>query len=282
MSNLKWGKSSGPDGILPEHISYGDMSLKMWLRKIFNMILEHECIPPCFNNAIIVPIYKGKGKNPLSTNNYKEISLTSVIGDYLNVFCFKEWPQCWKRMESLFTHSLHTKLAFPVQIPLKLSKKLSEVIYNTALQCTSASTILKIKAFDSVEYCTLLDHLYQSSVNGKSWRLIRSFYTNPCGQVRVCRQLSNTIHPISWDKIGLVLSPVFFPLVIDSLLTELQNANQCWHSINGTYTGFFGHADDLRSVAPSIYRKELPQTEYWKANGPNIFLAVHPRTDIWH
>jgi hypothetical protein len=32
------------------------------------------------------------------------------------------------------------------------------------------------KAFDSVEYCIHLHHLYRSGINGKAWRMIRSFY----------------------------------------------------------------------------------------------------------
>ena len=77
---LKRGKSSGPDGILSEHIIYGGLSLKLWLLKIFNNMVKFECMPECLNNATIVPIYKGKGKNPLSTNSYRGISLTSIIG----------------------------------------------------------------------------------------------------------------------------------------------------------------------------------------------------------
>ena len=89
IKKLKRGKSCGPDGILPEHIIYGGSLLKMWLRKIFNTIVELESIPACLNNAIIVPINKGKGKNPLSTNSYRGISLTSIIGNSLNASCFK-------------------------------------------------------------------------------------------------------------------------------------------------------------------------------------------------
>ena len=64
--------------ILPENIVYGGAPFRLWLTMIFNTLLE--CNPACLNNAIIVPMYKGKGKNPLLTNSYRGISLTSVIG----------------------------------------------------------------------------------------------------------------------------------------------------------------------------------------------------------
>ena len=49
------GKSSGLDGILPEHIVYGGEMLKVWLKKVYNTLEE---FPKCFKEAIVMPIYK--------------------------------------------------------------------------------------------------------------------------------------------------------------------------------------------------------------------------------
>ena len=43
-------------------------------------LVNLESVAPCLTNAIIVPIYKGKGKNPNLTSNYHGIALTSVVG----------------------------------------------------------------------------------------------------------------------------------------------------------------------------------------------------------
>ena len=80
IAKLKRGKSCGPDGIFPEHILFGGSAYKLWLVKIFNEIIDFESIPRSFLNSIIVPIYKGKGRDPLLAKNYRGISLTSVIG----------------------------------------------------------------------------------------------------------------------------------------------------------------------------------------------------------
>ena len=90
------------------------------------------------------------------------------------------------------------------------------------------------------KYCVLLDHLYRSGINGITWRLIKSFYNNPCEQVKIGNRLSR------------VLSPMLFLLVIDSLLKDLANANS-GISIKRIYTGSLGHADDLRSVTPNLH-----------------------------
>ena len=54
---------------------------------------------------------------------------------------------------------------------------------------------------------------------------------------------------------GSVLSPMLFLIVMDSLLVELANAN--WGvSVQQIYTGSFGHADDLRCMAPNLLSVE--------------------------
>ena len=46
---------------------------------MFNVILELEDIPSSFKEGIILPIYKGKGKDPLLQSSYRGITLTSVM-----------------------------------------------------------------------------------------------------------------------------------------------------------------------------------------------------------
>ena len=111
------------------------------------------------------------------------------------------------------------------------------------------------KAFDSVEFCVLLHHLYKSGIHGKAWRVIKSFYSNPLAQVRVGNGLSRVIKLERGVRQGSVLSPLLFLLVIDSLLVMLANA-EAGVSIGGIYVGSLGHADDLRSVTPSLLSLE--------------------------
>ena len=77
---------------------------------------------------------------------------------------------------------------------------------------------------DPVEYCVLLHHLFRSGINGKTWRIIRSFYTNPRAQVRSGNGLSEVINLERGVRQGSVLSPLLFQLVMDSLLIDLAHA----------------------------------------------------------
>ena len=51
----------------------------VWLCKIFNAIANLEAIPLHFKEGILIPIYKGNGKDPLIPASYRGITLTSVI-----------------------------------------------------------------------------------------------------------------------------------------------------------------------------------------------------------
>ena len=250
IAKLKRGKSSGPDGILPEHIIYGGSALRRWLKRIFTTIIDLEAVPPSLLNAITVPIYKGKGKNPLLTNNYRGISLTSVIGKlFERILLLRLTPVL---EENGIPH--HTQTAYQAGISCADPTEVVQEAVKNHIQ--HGSVVYQCfydleKAFDSVEYCVLLDHLYRSGINGKAWRLIRSFYHNLHGQVRIDGQLSKSLSLQRGVRQGSVLSPMLFLLVMDALLTELVDAN-AGLSVNGIYTGSLGHADDLRSITSNL------------------------------
>ena len=82
---LKLGKSGGSDSLDPEHMYYGGDTLKLWLKKVFNRILTLEQIPAPLNEGLIIPIQKGKGKDPFKPGNYRGITLSSVISKLLEI-----------------------------------------------------------------------------------------------------------------------------------------------------------------------------------------------------
>ena len=73
---LKKGSSAGPDLLSPCHLLHAGPSISIWLSMIFNAMVNLEATPSVFKKGILIPIYKGKGKDPTS---YIGITLTSVI-----------------------------------------------------------------------------------------------------------------------------------------------------------------------------------------------------------
>ena len=115
----------------------------------------------------------------------------------------------------------------------------SQTAYRTGLSCTDAifstqEVILKHirdggtpylcffdleKAFDSVEYPTLLSHIFKLGVNGKCWRLTKNWYTDTSSIVKVNNSCSDSFPVHCSMKQGSVLSPSLFIAVMDSLLS---------------------------------------------------------------
>ena len=83
LRKLKPGKSAGHDMLQAEHLKYGGPILHEWIRQICNSIIDLEHVPDSLKMGIVIPVYKGGGKDPLDTNSYRGITLTSVIAKVL-------------------------------------------------------------------------------------------------------------------------------------------------------------------------------------------------------
>ena len=240
----------------------------IWLKKVFNEIIQLERIPSSLKDTIIVPIYKGKGKDPLLAKNYRGISLSSVL-------------------VKLFERVLNNRM-----IPILEEKGIphhTQTAYQAGVSCSDATEVVQEviksyidsganifqcfydleKAFDSIEHNVLLNHLYKAGINGKCWRVIAAFYEEVVASVRLGTRLSDSFHLNCGVKQGSVLSPLLFLLVIDSLLVDLESSGT-GALINGLYLGSLGHADDLRSITPNIALLEQQAsivTKFTKDNG---------------
>ena len=168
--HLSNGKAAGPDGMTGEHLKYGGSLLRTWITQIFNAILLLKCVPSSFKIANITPVYKRKGKDPLDPNSYRGIGVSNILS---------------KLFESLILSRMLPELrcrGFPL---------IQQTAYQSGISCVDATfaayetlsyltrngnTVLQTfydleKAFDSVEYCILLKHLFSRGIHGKCWRI---------------------------------------------------------------------------------------------------------------
>ena len=183
IPRLKLGKAVGDDGLSAEHLRYGGVSLVNWMVQGFNSILAQEIIPNCLKAGILVPVYKVRGKDPLNPGSYRRIALSSTITKILEIIIHHRMAPILG--DACFPHP-------------------SQTAYQSGLSCIDAiyytqEALLKHmrdggkpylclydveKAFDSLEVPILLTNLFDAGVNGKCWRLLKSWYDHPTYRVK--------------------------------------------------------------------------------------------------
>ena len=249
LKTIKLGKSGGLDSLSPEHVVYGGEMLKIWMKKIFNRILTLEELPDCLKEGLVVPIYKKQGKDPLLVSSYRGITLSSVLSKVLEIIL----------LQRLSSHL--EDQGFPDQLQTAYQKGIScmDAIFATQETLTNQLRdggqpylcLFDIeKAFDSVELPILLQHLFNTGINGKFWRLIKNWYTGSTSRVRVNNEISEPFIVARGVKQGSVLSPTLFLIVMDQLLKQLREKKHGL-SVCQTYAGAAIHADDLRTTPES-------------------------------
>ena len=250
INHLKKDSSGGPDSLSPHHLRHAGSFFKEWLCKIFNSITDLEAIPASFKAGIVIPVYKGKGKDPLSPKSYRGITLTSVMAKVLEFLLLDRiLPVLNENNLPQLTQTAYQKgvscsdAIFSCQEVISKFIREGDSVYSCFYDLASA--------FDTVEYPILLDHLKNAGISGKAWRLIKDWYLNVQSSVRMQGTTSAPFQLSRGVRQGSVLSPVLFLLVMDPILLELKSKS-CGLSLCGLYLGAFSHADDIRSLSTSI------------------------------
>ena len=105
-----------------QYTLHGGQNLKLWLLQIMNAIAHLESIPDSLNLAVITPVYKGSGKDPLDRGSYRGISVTPIIAKLLELLI----------LARLQTHL--QELGFPLQINLDIVNRLRVLMLSLAQQ----------------------------------------------------------------------------------------------------------------------------------------------------
>ena len=166
LRTLKKRKSPGPDNVFGEHLLYGGPVVVAWLLQIFNAILDLESIPPCLKTATIIPIYKGKGKDPLDTNSYRGISLSSSISKVFETIVLRRLLPVLEEMniphlnQTAYQRGISIQdVTFAVQETVRKYVREGDAVYQLFYDLE--------KAFDSVEFPVILTHAHKCGIVGK-------------------------------------------------------------------------------------------------------------------
>ena len=249
IKNLKRNKAPGHDMIQNEHIIYGGQELVISMTESFNCILRTEIVPDSWKHSIIVPLYKGKGKDKTDPNSYRPVSLTPSFSKIYEKIILDRILQ--------FLHD--EKIIFPCPQQQGFQKNLSCITTAFNLQetiCTNldlhsnvyAAFLDTEKAFDTVWHSALFYKLHNLGIKGKLWKIIKNMYDGLTFQVSINNFVSMKGSITKGVRQGGVMSGFLYLVHIDDLLYELANSN-CGAEVCSVKCGNPALCDDLTVMA---------------------------------
>lgn len=245
ISNLKLGRSSGPDLISAEMLAASADIIAPYLHKLFKGIWQSGVIPQIWKDANIIPVYKNKGCK-LSCSNYRPISLLSIVGKLFASILLNHSQQYFLNSrvpeQSGFTPGRSTTDAI---LTLRI---LSDVhrLYGRPLY---VAYIDFKAAFDSVDRSALWAALSSINLPDPLRGLITELHNDTNSRISINGTLSDRFGSLSGVRQGCVLAPSLFCLVMDIVL---QAANPSVTYIAGTPFSDGAYADDVAFIDTSI------------------------------
>ena len=101
LEGLDPGKAVGWDGVAPRVVMGVARELAGSLSRLFNCCMQEGHYPACSKVARVVPVFKGKGEDPMEFSGYWPVSVLPVLSQ---VFERRGWwvswtgTGCWPRV----------------------------------------------------------------------------------------------------------------------------------------------------------------------------------------
>ena len=218
IKRLKNGKAAGIDGITAEMLKYGGDVVTEWMVKICQMAWERGVVPADWTKAIIVPVYKGKGRRG-ECGSYRGISLLSIPGKVYGKVIVERVQRLTKEKISEEQGGFRKGRGCVDQI--FSFRMVVERVLAKGKKLYAAFMDLE-KAYDRVDWLALWEVLMIYGVGGKLLSAVKSFYEEASACVKISGETSEHFEIKVGLRQGCVMSPWLFNIYMDGVMREMK------------------------------------------------------------
>lgn len=244
--SMSRGKSPGHDNLSIEHLKYAGDHLPRVLALFYTLCISHSYLPADMMKTVVVPIVKSKTGNISDMNNYRPISLATVMAKVLDSLLNAQLDKYLNIHDNQFGF----KAGLSTEAAILCLKQ--TVRYYTDRRTPIYACFLDLsKAFDLVHYDILWQKLNDISMPEELVHTFQYWYMN---QVNVVRWSNATSEPYRLEcgvRQGGLTSPRLFNLYVNALIEELSCTRVGCH-IDGISVNNISYADDMVLLSASV------------------------------
>ena len=161
-------------------------------------------------NGAMIPIPKGHGNATICSDNYRAITLNSILGRVFDWFVLLKENKILRNTDLQFGFKEHASTT-------QCTFAMNEVISDYSIKGSEVFVVFLdvTKAFDCIDFCKIFRNLLYRNMPPLLPRLLLYMYTNQTLQVRRCSIAGTKFGACNGVKQGDVLSPILIAVYMD-------------------------------------------------------------------